>query len=302
MTIQFNCPNCNALIAFDDKHGGKRAHCTTCGQRFVIPLRDGEKIKKVKTPKEKGEATPGFYRAVFVDSWKLFTTPENVTALVFIAAAVCCKFLVAGRNYVVTIPGQMYSVDLPIPIGHVLHVASWGFLFWYYMEIIYSTAFDRDTLPEVIVGGPKGLIGLIARTVYVCFVALLAVGWPVLLYAVMAQIMQVNWPAMLYTLIFCGLFLCPMAIVTLAVGKDIKMLRPDYFLVAVFRAFGPYLVTAILFGVACAIQTRASQYDGQGAAAAAGHLLLNLTVQAVALVAMRSIGLYYRHYSSYFPW
>jgi len=302
MTIQFDCPNCNAVIAFDDKHGGKRAHCTTCGQRFVIPLGGGTKAKKVKAPKEEGEAVPGFYRAVFVDSWKLFTTPENLTGLVFIAAAVCCKFLVAGRNYVVTIPGQMYSVDLPIPIGHVLHVASWGFLFWYYMEIIYSTAFDRDTLPEVVVGGPKGLIGLIARTVYVCFVALLSVGWPVLLYAVMAQIMQVNWPAMLYALIFCGLFLCPMAIVTLAVGKDIKMLRPDYFLVAVFRAFGPYLVTAILFGVTCAIQTRASQYDGQGAAAAAGHLLLNLTVQAVALVAMRSIGLFYRHYSSYFPW
>ncbi|MEA3224401.1 MAG: hypothetical protein U9Q07_00505, partial [Planctomycetota bacterium] len=122
MTIQFNCPNCNAVIAFDDKHRGKRARCTTCGERFTIPFRNSEKPKKVKPPKEKGEATPGFYRAVFVDSWKLFTTPENVTGFAFIATAVCCKFFVANRNYTMTIPGQMYSVDLPIMIGHVLHV------------------------------------------------------------------------------------------------------------------------------------------------------------------------------------
>jgi hypothetical protein len=72
MTIQFNCPNCNAVIAFDDKHCGKRARCTTCGQLFIIPSKDNEKPKKVELPKEKGQLIPGFYRAVFVDNWKLF--------------------------------------------------------------------------------------------------------------------------------------------------------------------------------------------------------------------------------------
>ena len=124
MTIQFNCPSCNAVIAFDSKHRGKRAHCINCGQRFTIPLTDGEKPKKIKSPKEEGEALPGFYRAALVDSRKLFTTPENVTGLVFIATAVACKFFVANRNYTLTIPGEMYSVDLPLAIGHVLHVST----------------------------------------------------------------------------------------------------------------------------------------------------------------------------------
>jgi hypothetical protein len=302
MTIQFNCPNCDAVIAFDDKHRGKRARCTTCGQRFIIPLTDGAKPTKVRPPKEKGEAVPGFYRAVFVDSYKLFTALENVTGLVFITTAVCCKFFVANRNYTMTIPGRAYSLDLPIPIGHVLHIAAWGFLFWYYMEIIYSTAFEQETLPEAIVGGLKGFVGLVARSLYMCLVAMLVVGLPLIVYVVISEATETRWSALFYGLIGCGVFLLPMAIVTLAVGKDLTMLRPDYLLVTISRTFWPYLVTVILLAVAGAIQTQASQHDHQDAAAAAGHLLLNLTVQVFALVAARSMGLFYRHYSSHFAW
>ena len=302
MTIQFNCPDCNAVIAFDSKHRGKRAHCTTCGQRFIIPLMDEDKPKKIKPPKEEAEALPGFCRATLVDSRKLFTTPENITGLVFIATAVCCKFFVANRNYTLTIPGQMYTVDLPLAIGHVLHVASWGFLFWYYMEIVYSTAFDRETLPELVVGGLKGFMPLIARSVYMCFVMMLVVGLTLMAYVVISEATQARSPALFCALIVWGIFLLPMALVTLAVGKDLTMLRPDYLLITVYRTFWPYLVTAMLLGAAFAIQTQASQYDHQGAAATAGHLLLNLAVQVPALIAMRSIGLFYRHYNSYFPW
>ena len=263
---------------------------------------DGDKIEKIKPPKEEAEALPGFYGAALVDGWKIFTTPENVTGLVFVLTAVCCKFFVAHRNYTVTIPGRAYVVDLPLPIGHVLHVATWGFLFWYYMEIIYSTAFDRDTLPELVVGGLKGFWPLIARNVYMCFVALLVAGLPLIVYVVISEALQVRSTAIFYALIVFAVFLFPMALVTLAVGKDLKMLRPDYLLITVYRAFGPYLVTTVLFGTAVAIQTQANQYNHQGAAATVGHLLLNLTVQVPALVAVRSMGLFYRHYSSYFPW
>jgi len=27
MTIEFNCPNCGALMAFDRRHRGRRARC-----------------------------------------------------------------------------------------------------------------------------------------------------------------------------------------------------------------------------------------------------------------------------------
>jgi hypothetical protein len=301
MTIRFNCPSCNELIAFADKHRGKRAHCTTCDQRFIIPSGDEDKTKKIKSPKEKAVPLPGFYRAVFIDSRQLFTNEENITGLVFIAVAVCLKFFMAGKNYTLTIPGQA-SIDLPIPIGHVLHVAAWGFLFWYYTEIIYSTAYEQDKLPDVIVGGFKGLLWRIAKSVYTFIIILVVVELPYFIAALISNWMDVEWPVLLYALMFAGLFLFPVAIVTAAVGKDLTMLRPDYFLVTISRAFRPYLVTAVLLGAAAVLQMYANQYSGQSPAAAAGHLLLNLTVQVIALVAMRSIGLFFRHYSCMLPW
>jgi ribosomal protein S27E len=302
MTIRFNCPSCNELIAFADKHSGKRAHCATCGQQFIIPTEDKGKTKKIKSPKEEAEPLPGFYRAVFVDSWRLFTKEENITGMVFIAVAVCLKFFTAGMNYTMTIPGQAYSVDLPIPIGHVLHVAAWGFLLWYYMEIIYSTAYEQEKLPDVIVGGFYGLLWRIAKSVYTFIIILFVVELPYLITALIASWMDAEWPVLLYALMFAGLFLFPIAILTAAVGEDLTMLRPDYFLIPIFRAFKPYLVTAVLLGAAAVLQMHANQYSGQSPAVATGHLLLNLTVQVIALVAMRSIGLFFRHYSCLLPW
>ena len=302
MTIRFNCPSCNELIAFADKHCGKRAHCTTCGQQFIIPSGDEEKTKKIKSPKEKVEPLPGFYRAVFIDSRQLFTNEENITGLVFIATAVCLKFFTARLNYTMTIPGQAYSVDLPIPIGHVLHIAAWGFLFWYYMEIIYTTAYEQEKLPDVIVGGFSGLLRRIAKSVYVFFIMLFVVELPYLITALISSRMDAEWPVLLYVLMLAGLFLFPVAILTVAVGKDLTMLRPDYFLVTISRAFKPYLVTAVLLGAAAVLQLHANQYSGQSQAATIGYLLLNLTVQVIALLAMRSIGLFFRHYSCLLPW
>ncbi len=93
MTIQFNCPNCNEVIGFDDKHAGKQAHCTSCGQKFTIPSKSFEKAKKVKPEKERTEPLPGFYKALFVDIWKIFIDGENKVPLVFVIAVVCFQFL-----------------------------------------------------------------------------------------------------------------------------------------------------------------------------------------------------------------
>jgi ribosomal protein S27E len=302
MTIRFNCPSCNELIAFADKYSGKRAHCANCGQKFIIPSPGKKKLTKIKPPKEIAEPLPGFYHAVFVDSKKLFTNEENITGLVFIAVAVCLKFFTAGKNYTMTIPGRAYTVDLPIPIGHVLHVATWGFIFWYYMEMIYTTAFEQDKLPEVIVGGFNGLFWRIVKSIYTFIIMLLVVELPYLIAALISNWMDAEWPVLSYVLMFAGLFLFPIAILTVAVGKDLMMLRPDYLLIPIFRAFKPYLVTAVLLGAAAAIQIFTKQYSGQSFAVAAGYLLLNLAVQVIALIAMRSIGLFFRHYSCLLPW
>ena len=302
MTIEFNCPNCNAVIAFADKQGGKRAHCTSCQQRFFIPLKSHEKAKKIKPPKEKGEPVPGFYRAVFTDSWKLFTNFKNAADFIFILVVVVFKFFTANQNFSLHIQGEWLSFDFYIPLGWASRGAAWGCLFWFYSEMIYSTGFDQDELPIVTIGGFYAFIWIIVKSVYTIFVILLVVGLPFIVALLILKWLQVEWPALLYPLMFGGLFLLPMCILTVAIGRDLTMLRPDYLLAPIFKAFTPYLVTAIILGGSIFSQIVTSQYEGQSLNKAAIYLSLNFLVQAFILIAMRSIGLFYRHYSCHFIW
>ena len=302
MTIQFNCPHCGALIAFDKKHCGKRARCLTCGQLFVIPSADLEKPKKIKLKIERADPLPGFYRAVYVDSWKLFTKPENMTGLVFIATAVCFKFFTARLNFNVDIVGPWRSIEIYVPLGYILHTAAWGFLFWYYMEIIYSTAFEIEELPEVVMGGFYGFIWHIIKSIYTFVIALFVVELPFLIASVILKITGIEWPVLQRVFMLGGLFLFPMAILTVAIGRELTMLRPDYLLVPIFRAFKPYLAMSMLLGAAGFLQMQASQYAGQEPVTAATQLLLNLIAQVLILMAMRAIGFFYKHYTCCLPW
>jgi hypothetical protein len=50
------------------------------------------------------------------------------------------------------------------------------------------------------------------------------------------------------------------------------------------------------------LQTRTKQFEDPDLAITAANLALNLAVQVVAIIAMRSIGLFYRHYSCHLRW
>ena len=296
MTIQFYCPNCDSIIAFADKHSGKRARCTTCGQLFIIPSESFKKAKKVELPKEKGEPVPGFYRAVFIDNWKLFFDRENVTSLVFVVAVVCFKFFSAGE----------------ICCAFTTHYAVWGWLLGFYLNIIYETAYDLDKLPEIYLGTSVTFIWYIIKPFLLFLftftfvqlpfiIALLLLKDKGLTYENMWQA-EFSFRLLLQVLFVFGLFLFPVAILTIAVGRDITMLRPDYLLSPAFKAFVPYIVVVVLLVAAAALETQTTQYSGAAFAVTAGYLVLNLTVQVIAILAMRSIGLFYRHYSCHFAW
>jgi hypothetical protein len=296
MTIEFNCPKCGALIAFDSRHAGKRAKCLTCRQPLIIPAASFEKPKKLEVePEFEAEPIPGFCRAVFLDSWKLFVRPQNATTLVFVAAVVCFKFFLAGACC----------------ITYVAAFVIWGWLFGFYLNVIYRTAIDDDMLPEIDLGTSVTFVLYILEPFFVFFYTLFLVELPFLIAFWLARdrgvTLQNLWSHfgalhVLQALLIFGLFLFPAAILTTAVGKDLTLLRPDYLLAPIFRAFFPYVTTVLLLAAACLIEWRTTQYAGADPVTTAGHLALNLTVQAVAIIAMRSIGLLYRHYACYFRW
>jgi hypothetical protein len=298
MTIQFNCPSCDVVIAFADEHAGKRARCTTCGQRLIIPSESDAAAKKFVEPEEKGEPIPGFYRAALVESWKLFGRAQNAAGLVFVTAAVCFKFFAGHTDY----SFEMGAFRVNAPTGLIVTLCSWGCLFWYYMEIIYSTSFEIEGLPDVDMEGFFGFLWNVVKSLYVFAAAMMIVLIPCAISIGISQRAGI----VTYILGLAGLFAFPMAILTFAVGRDLKMLlRPDYLLKPVAAAFGPYTVAAGLFVLAMTLQLQTLWYievASRSNVVIGLHLLANIAVQVIAIVAMRSIGLFHHHYSCYFPW
>jgi hypothetical protein len=107
---------------------------------------------------------------------------------------------------------------------------------------------------------------------------------------------------LLHVLFIFGLLLFPIAILTTSVGQTFTMFRPDYFLSPILKAFGPYTVTELLLVAAALLAIKTPQYTHAGLLITTGHLAMNLAVQVIAIFAMRSIGLFLRHYNCYFAW
>lgn len=296
MTIQFNCPNCDELIAFADKHRGKRARCTSCGERFIIPSHENESPKTVAPSEEELEPLPGFYRAMFVDGVKLFTRPKNAVGLVFVAAAVCFKFFTGHTDYSCTV----FNFRIQAPTGLVITLAAWGCLFWYYMEIICLSASDTDELPDVDMGGLFGFIWNIIQSLSKFSFALIAVQLPCIIVIMISRgagiISQI--------LSLMGLFVFPMAILIIAIESDtMLLLRPAYLLRPIAKAFRPYLVVTGLLILTWQFQLLIPEYGDlstRGNLIIASNLLAKLGIQALAIISMRSIGLFRHYYSCFF--
>lgn len=298
MTIKFHCPNCGAIIGFADQHRGKRAHCTTCQQHFIIPSENNATPEKVTPPEEKSDPTPGFYRAALVDSWKLFIKTSNATGLVFITAAVCFKFFTGHTDYSFTMGGFRFQA----PTGLIVRLTAWGCLFWYYMEIIRLTAIDVEELPDVDMGDLFGFTWNVIKSLFTFAFVLIIVLLPCIIYIAFTQ----DQGIVSHLLGLIGLFAFPIAILTVSINGDIATaFRLDYLFKPIQKAFCPYLFAVILFVGAWELQLRTVEYGeliDRGTFVVVFYLLTNLAIQALALIAIRSIGLFYRHYHCHFPW
>lgn len=300
MKIKFYCPNCNTQIDSDSNRSGMRSKCTVCGQFLIIPSENNAKAQRINP--EEFQPVKGFYRSVFLESWEIFTRPASATGLVFVIAAVCFKFFIGHVDYSFT----MGEFRFPGFLGQVVTVAAWGCFFWYYMEIIRSTAFDLNELPEAEIGSIFGFIWNVIKSIYIFAVALLIVELPCIIVMIVFNKVGISFAVLYQILALCGLFIFPMVILAISVSRDItSMVRPDYILGPMIRAFKPYLVSSALFLLAFYLQLKVVDYEqviNSGKIIVGLHLSANIAVQVLAIIAMRSIGLLYRHYGCYFPY
>lgn len=295
MTIQFHCPKCGALIAFTDKHAGQSIKCMTCGQRQIIPEKSGQTPQKIEPKAEPEFPLPGFYRAVFVDSWKIFIDKDNLPSLVFVIAGICFKFFSAGVCC----------------LAVIMYFAVWGYFFGFYLQIIRETAAGEDKLPEIEIGTSITFLWYMVKPILTFAFTVFIVQLPFIIALAFFSDKGVTWEniwetktvlnLVLRVLFAAGLFLFPMAILVAAVLEDLpELLRFDRLFIPVIRAFIPYLMVVGLLVAACFIETNTKQYESTSILNTAGNLAVNLAVQVVAIIAMRSIGLFYRHFCCYF--
>jgi len=302
-SISFNCPNCKTLCAFKDIYKGRRAKCLQCSQIFIIPDKEGGKVVEIKPPKEYAEPLPGFYEAVFEKSLPAIFNKNSLKTLFFILIATTAKFFVAGLNYSISFACRSGgTIDITLPFGLIASILIWGGIFWCYAEIIYSTAFDIESLPQITFGGLNGFLISALKALYSFFVALLVVFLPAIIVKIIINYIGIKsqWPIIPFAVV--GMFLFPMAVLTVSIGHDLTMLaRPDYFFVPIRKTFRHYLFVAALFALFCQLVFITRHYNATGRA-----LLLNLSavlaVQILGVFVMRIIGLFYRHFGAYFKW
>ena len=301
MAIVFQCPSCRNLCAFEAKHAGRGARCTKCMQRFIIPSDGNATVEKVL--EEPGTPISGFYRSVFIGSRKVLSGRDNILVAVFIIAMVTFKFFIGHYNFSFLVPGFAMN----IPIDWITIIICWGGLFWFYMAVVESAALGFDELPDIEMGDGIDFIVAIIKSNYLFIVALILAELPfMVVIAILRENFGVDSAWLRHGLVLAGFFFFPMLLLTISSADQLWMVfRPDYIVVPVFRAFRPYLVCTGLVAVAVAMQLATVEYgalqDAQWWLVAA-HLLFDILTVIVAVLAMRSVGLFYRHYSCYFGW
>lgn len=277
----------------------------TCDKKFLIPDHDGGEAV-VETVEQ--DPLPGFYRRALIESWKVFINPGNAKILIFFALMVSLEYFVGYMDFSITLPG--FRLQLPLGIITVFIVN--GCLFWYYFEIVAAAAFAINELPEVDLDFGFAFFWNIIKSVYLFAAAFLITQMPYVITA--TAIEEATGITLPYTvkvpMLMVGFFLFPMAILTIAAGREIWMVfHPGMMIKPIFKAFGAYLTAALLTMTAILAKWTAIHYtmggyqamSKKGAVAAAVGLIACIATRMLSIVAMRSIGLFAQHYRCYLP-
>jgi hypothetical protein len=295
------------VCGFKELYTGRRARCLKCDQIFIIPAQDGQTAEKVKPPKENYDPLPGFYEAVFKKSIPAIFNRQGLTTLMFVLLVSILKFFTIHLDYSFRIAfGSGGGFTVHNPVGWAVAVFVWGGLFWVYAEIIYSTAFDIEVLPRIDFEGGFGYMFKVFRSLVSFFMALFVCLLPTIVFRYVFGLLGITSRWAYFPFIILAMFLLPMAILTVSIGRDIMMLfRYDYFFSPIRKAFRHYLFVAGFFIIVWQLQYMSKNYGeiiDKSAIIIGLNLVFVLLVQVMLVLAMRTAGVFYRHFACYFKW
>jgi hypothetical protein len=185
----------------------------------------------------------------------------------------------------------------------------WGWIFAYCQSVILETASGEDELPKFSM--ENGWWDDIIVPFFQFLGSWVGVLMPALVLRVLYGLYpyDVLWYAALAAF-WIGVFIWPAAALMVVIGSVREAFHLDLVVSTIARSFPAYLMTLALLGLAFGPEILFRLYVRQRAAV--GDLSLSHTflfavavkvfVAYAILVSMRSLGLYYRHFKSRFPW
>ena len=295
MSISLYCPKCDNFCSFNDKYAGKRARCQACDQEFIIPSEDGGQAKKIKA--RRGDPLPGFWTGAMAGTVRQFVKPQNITGLIFIFAAMGLKFFISPAN------ADSRICVFIIPIGSISELICWGCMCWYFMEIITTVSDEEDELPGIDIGAGFEFLWNVIKSLYLFILALFVVELPFLLASqLLVRNGYDNFFAR-YGLLLIGLFPFPMAVLVVSIARGFWMVFwPMNIIRPIVRAFPAYVFTAFFVIMTANLHIIILNYaeiEIKSNSSIAMHLVANLAVGLLSIIAMRFVGLLGRHYSCY---
>ena len=299
MTISCTCPKCDQLCGFKDIYAGHRARCLQCSTAFIIPEQDGDIGQSL--PQEPTGPLPGFYKAVLKENVKAFIQRESIAGLVLCTALTFFHFFIGDKDYSISLPG----FRLPLFVGWVVTFITAGYLLWYYIETIGETVSGCDFLPDIFSGDGFAFVKEIAKSIYFFIVAFAIALIPAVIIINLLEVIHVSWQWLHAAIIIISLTTVPMVLSMLACGIAPWMLfRFDRIFVIITKTFGPYMLTTVITIFAFSLVFLTVGFfatHSETNPSAAVMLTARLVAVFFTLFAMRTIGLYARHYFDCFP-
>lgn len=317
---------CGARYRISPALAGKKLLCKKCGYSEKTALQGplppaGDELPS-NTPiqfpsdrdviieeSEQPRPSPTNRRTFWADvaySLVLPIEPQNLPAL-----AICTFFnlLALGLVYSVTQAVMWGNISILTFVLSIAGAVAFTWLFAYYMRIIAEVADDDDDLPATMTGSAYDVI---LRP----FFTFLTTWFCLLLPAIALVYLGFYWdmyvPRVWFqaTLIF-AVAMWPMAILCVSIGGIGIFTRADLILYTVFSTLVPYTIVWLLLLLtgACGyglFRLLASEVAGRTPLLSrhflAGLVLLAMATTFLSIVAMRVIGLYYRHFKHRFAW
>jgi DNA-directed RNA polymerase subunit RPC12/RpoP len=300
MEIEFFCPKCFEVLTAEKEQAGKTFDCPHCDYHLIIPKQSFDRAKTYEPEPEITDPIPGFWYAATAGCVKQLTNlKDNLTPLILVAAIIAPKFLFIHFDISLVFPKFVIN----IPIGSAIAIFSWAVLFWYYAQVINAVAFDVAELPNTWMGDIFAFFDTTIKSLFAFAGALLSVQVPTIIVFIIEKKTGVQLTFLKILFANLGLFFFPVAILSVAVGRDFMLLTTPYkYFTAIKKAFWPYTFTVLLLIVAWFCQFKTKNFHEVRSASSliiTLHFVANFAVQLLAISAMRSIGLFYKHFCCY---